>query len=104
VDKNIENPDNSMDWTALIYLNDDYKGGKLAFDNLFIKLKPTAGSIIFFPCLEPHSVRKVKAGTKSYIFLFIHLDVGISTSLGEPYQELTKLIKEDRNSSGDLQS
>ena len=96
VDKNTENPENSMDWTALIYLNDDYEGGELVFDDLGFKLKPSAGSIIFFPCLESHRVKEVLSGTKTYIFLFIHLDVGISTALGESYQGLTKQIKASR--------
>lgn len=96
IDKNIENPANTMDWTALIYLNDDYEGGELVFDNLDVTLKPSAGSVVFFPCIETHSVKEVLSGTKSYVFLFIHLDVGISTALGEPYQNLTKKIKLDR--------
>ena len=96
VDKNVDNPDNSMDWTALIYLNDDYEGGEVVFDDLGIELKPSAGSVIFFPCLEKHFVNRVVDGTKSYIFLFIHLDVGISTALGEKYQALTKKIKASR--------
>lgn len=96
VDKNIDNPLNSMDWTCLIYLNDDYEGGELVFDNLNIELKPTAGSAVFFPCLESHSVNEIVSGTKTYIFMFIHLDVGISTALGESYQGLTEKIKASR--------
>jgi len=96
VDKNTENPANSMDWTALIYLNDDYEGGELVFDDLEITLKPSAGSVVFFPCLEKHSVNEVISGTKTYIFLFIHLDVSITTALGEKYQGLTELIKKSR--------
>ena len=96
IDKNADNPENSMDWTALIYLNDDYEGGEVIFEDHGLSLKPSAGSIIFFPCLEPHSVNKITSGTKTYIFLFIHLDVGISTSLGEPYQGLTQSIKTSR--------
>lgn len=96
IDKNIDNPLNSMDWTALIYLNDDYEGGELVFPELGIELKPSAGSIIFFPCLETHSVYQILSGTKSYIFLFIHLDVNISTAVGENYQPLTEKIKQSR--------
>lgn len=92
VDKNIDNPENSMDWTALIYLNDDYEGGELVFDKLNIKLKPSAGSIIFFPCLESHRVERILSGTKTYIFQFIHLNVGISTAEDEPFSGLVKEI------------
>lgn len=90
VDKNIDNPENTMDWTALIYLNDDYEGGELVFENLKIELKPTAGSIIFFPCLEPHRVKEITKGSKTYIFQFIHSDLGISTAEDEPYSGLVK--------------
>lgn len=96
IDKNTENPNNTMEWTGLIYVNDDYEGGELVFDDLGLEIKPSAGSIIFFPCLEKHSVKPIISGTKTYIFTFIHLDVGIATCLGESYQELTRLIKDDK--------
>jgi len=92
IDKNAENPKNTMDWTSLIYLNDDYKGGELVFDDLKIMIKPSAGSIVFFPCLTTHSVETVISGNKYYIFLFMHTDKNIATALGEPYDSLTRLI------------
>lgn len=92
VDRNVDNPENTMDWTSLIYLNDDYEGGELVFDDLGYSIKPTAGSIVFFPCLTSHSVRQITKGTKTYIFLFMHTDKNIATALGEPYIDLTRLI------------
>lgn len=96
VDRNVENPENTMDWTSLIYLNDDYEGGQLVFDDLGYELKPSAGSIVFFPCLTSHSVRTVIEGNKIYIFLFMHTDKNIATALGEPYTSLTREIRKQK--------
>lgn len=92
VDKNVENPLNTMDWTALIYLNDDYKGGELSFPDLDYEISPSAGSVVFLPCLTRHGVREVQSGNKFYIFLFIHTEYGTSTALGESYHSLNGTI------------
>jgi hypothetical protein len=92
IDRNIDNPINTMDWTALVYLNDNYEGGELVFDDLDLAIKPKQGSILFFPCLTYHSVRKITKGNKYYLFFFIHTDSGISTSLGEPYNKMEEEI------------
>ena len=89
VDRNVKNPNNNMDWTALIYLNDNYSGGEVVFNDLDLELKPSAGSILFFPCLARHYVKEITEGNKQYVFLFLHTEYGLSTSLGEPYQTLT---------------
>lgn len=94
IDRNKENPNNTMDWTALIYLNDDYLGGELVFNDLGLSLKPKAGSVIFFPCEMVHSVAEILEGNKYYIFLFMHTETGISTALGEPYHQLNDNIRE----------
>lgn len=96
VDRNVDNPLNTMDWTALIYLNDDYEGGEIVFPNLDIEIKPSAGSVIFLPCLEEHWVKEIKSGNKYYIFLFLHLNTLMCTSLGEPYQGLNEAINDYR--------
>lgn len=52
--------------SAVLYLNDDYDGGELAFPNHDIVVKPSAGSIIMFPSVEPyvHDPRNVVSGEK----------------------------------------
>lgn len=97
IDRNILNPKNSMDWTSLIYLNDNYEGGEIVFDDYDYSLKPTAGSVVLLPCLISHSVNEVLSGNKSYIFLFMHTGTGITTALGEPYHELEDKIKKYNN-------
>lgn len=92
IDRNYEDPRNSMDWTVLVYLNDDYEGGELVFPDYDITVKPSAGSAIFFPCNARHSVNEIKSGKKTFAFLFIHTHTNISTSLGEQYIELDQNI------------
>lgn len=52
--------------TSLIYLNDDYEGGEVYFNRQEVKIKPTAGGIIFFPSIytHPHTSMDIKSGTK----------------------------------------
>ena len=92
VDRNLDNPSDQMDWTALIYLNDDYEGGELFFPDLDITLKPSAGSILIFPCENSHMVHHITAGNKYFIFMYIHTKYGISTALNEKYTELYRQI------------
>lgn len=95
VDKNEDNPDNTMDWTVLIYLNDDYTGGELVFDDLDITLKPAAGSAVIFSCLEKHSVNEILSGSKAFIFLYIHSEARVSTAEKEPFKDTIEQIKSD---------
>ena len=90
IDRNLANPEATMDWTALIYLNDNYEGGDLVFPDYDIKIKTKAGSIIFFPTDVMHSVEKITEGNKTYLFMFIHSNNDISTALGEPYVGMTR--------------
>lgn len=92
IDRNLDNPNDQMDWTALIYLNDDYEDGELVFTDLNLTLKPSAGSILFFPCESTHMVNHITSGNKYFIFMYIHTKYGISTALNEPYEELYKKI------------
>lgn len=52
--------------SAVMYLNDDYEGGELRFPNQGITIKPSAGSIVIFPSIEPfyHEPLPVTFGTK----------------------------------------
>ena len=60
--------------SAVIYLNDDYEGGELYFDQQDIKIKPKAGSVIFFPSTEDftHTSLVVTKGQKEAIPLFFY--------------------------------
>lgn len=52
--------------SAVMYLNDNYEGGEMIFQNSGISIKPEAGSIIYFPSnfLYIHEVAEIKEGTR----------------------------------------
>ncbi len=52
--------------SVLLYLNDDYEGGELEFRHSNIKIKPEAGSVLFFPSnfLYVHEVYPVTKGPR----------------------------------------
>lgn len=52
--------------STVTYLNDDYEGGEIEFQHSNIKIKPPAGSIIFFPSnfLYVHEVHPIIEGYK----------------------------------------
>ena len=41
--------------TVMIDLNDNYEGGELIFDKQELTIKPSAGSVLIYPCVEPYS-------------------------------------------------
>ena len=67
VDWNENNAD--LVFTVVVYLNEDYEGGELYFNDIDIKIKPKAGSIIMFPSQLPyvHQSLQVTKGRKMLI-------------------------------------
>ncbi len=64
------NEDNDyLEYTIVVYLNDDYEGGELYFNKFDIKLKPKAGSIVMYPSKFPyiHESLEVLKGRKCLI-------------------------------------
>lgn len=45
--------------SSLIYLNDDYNGGEVLFEELDIKIKPKSGDFIIFPSHFLHEVTQI---------------------------------------------
>lgn len=84
---------NTFDWTALIYLNDDFTGGDVFFNDLGHKISPKAGSILFFPTDEFHEAEAV-SGNKCFIFLYIQSKYNFSHAIDENFSETVKLIKD----------
>lgn len=87
-DRDHDHERNTYDWTVLIYLNDDYTGGEILFNDLGHRLAPKAGSVLFFPSDEVHEATEVFSGNKYFIFLYIHSEYGICHSLYENFYEL----------------
>lgn len=59
------------EFTALIYINDDYEGGEINFIEQEISLRPKAGTLIVWPGYIEHSVNAVTAGTRYTMPMFL---------------------------------
>lgn len=60
-----------IDFTALIYLNDNYSGGEICFPDQGIEIKPKAGSVIIWPAAEKHAVNKILEGHRYTVVCFL---------------------------------
>jgi Rps23 Pro-64 3,4-dihydroxylase Tpa1-like proline 4-hydroxylase len=60
------NDERSPILSIVLYLNDNYEGGELNFPNQDVCIKPSAGSLIAFPSVEPyfHESKKIISGIK----------------------------------------
>jgi hypothetical protein len=52
------------EWAGVIYLNDDFEGGDIYFQETGISYKPVLGSLIFFEGWRWHGVRRVTRGIR----------------------------------------
>ena len=66
---------NSPQLTIMVNLNDDYVGGELVFKHQDLTLKPTAGSIVIYPSVEPysHEPELITEGKKICCIMFGYL-------------------------------
>lgn len=59
--------------SMVIYLNDDYSGGELCFNDLDIKIKPEAGSVVVFESANvSHDPEAITSGAKYMIPIFFY--------------------------------
>lgn len=61
--------DPSLDYAAVIYINDEYNDGEIYFTHKDVKLKPPAGALLLFPTTEEylHGVAAVGEGPIRYV-------------------------------------
>lgn len=71
--------------SSVMYLNDDYDGGEIEFVNSNIKIKPPAGSVIFFPSnyLYVHEVHPILSGFRYSLPHWFHNMKTMIYSTGE---------------------
>ncbi len=64
-----QHTDPSIQYATVIYINDDYAGGEVFFENKNLELRPKPGSLLIFPGNEEfeHGVRHVKDGPIRYV-------------------------------------
>jgi hypothetical protein len=66
-----EHTDNGNDFTAMIYLSDNYEGGELNFPSLDLSIKAKKGSLIIWPGYITHSISTVDSGTRYTMPIFL---------------------------------
>lgn len=71
--------------SSVMYLNDNYEGGEIEFQNSKVKIKPEAGSIIFFPSnfLYVHEVYPIHDGFRYSMPHWYHNIKDMRHSTGE---------------------
>jgi hypothetical protein len=76
--------------SALIYLNNDYAGGKIKFTYHGVTIDPEPGMLLLFPstCMYPHEVLPVESGMRYTYNVFLS-----SKSLVDSFIELRNLVK-----------
>ena len=74
--------DNQTILSAVLYMNDDYEGGELAFTQHDITIKPEAGCLIFFPSTSDyiHQSKIIESGKKYCVPLFYYKNAPVSIS------------------------
>jgi hypothetical protein len=62
----IANHTPQRDYSVLAYLNDDFEGGELVFENQGVAIRPKTGLVVAFPSSQDylHAVRPVKSGSR----------------------------------------
>lgn len=72
VNHTIIDDDDKFEFSALLYLNDDFEGGYLAFPDEKIKVKTKPGTLIYFSGQKdlPHEVTEILGGNRKNIACF----------------------------------
>ena len=72
IDSDKINDDHDFEFSALVYLNDDFEGGFLNFPNEKVKLKAKPGTLVYFSGERdlPHEVTEILAGNRKNIASF----------------------------------
>lgn len=64
------------EFSFVVYLNEDYEGGELHFNDKNITIRPKAGTIVAFRSLEIHEALDTISGEKWHIPYFWYLGMG----------------------------
>lgn len=69
-------------YVAVLYLNDDFDGGELYFNDLDISYKPVAGNVIVFPQHLWHEIKTVVGGSRYTAMLSVekYSDISLAST------------------------
>jgi Rps23 Pro-64 3,4-dihydroxylase Tpa1-like proline 4-hydroxylase len=75
------------EYSSILYLNDDYLGGELYFEELDVLIKPKSNQLVFFPsgCEFRHEVKPVLDGDRYTLASFYSTDklIGLHSKIRE---------------------
>jgi len=65
----------NRDYTAILYLNDDFDGGKLYFPELLVSINPEKGKLVLFPSNIDyvHGISIISRGIRYSIPIWFHI-------------------------------
>ena len=89
-----QHTDPSIQYAAILYLNNDYSDGELFFEKIGIKIKPNPGTVLIFPGNDEykHGVYPVGSGPVRYVLTaFIKIkDFYVNNKYGHIYIKETE--------------
>ena len=73
--KEYENPGEILCYSALLYLNNDYKGGEIYFPKVNMSIHPEPGDLIYFRGDNriPHGINEILDGERCNIIIFFEI-------------------------------
>lgn len=72
-----QDPEPWIEWSTVVYLNDDYEGGQIFFPNQKFQYQPKKFSAVFFPSAGTeyiHGITEIKSGNR-FTMLFMHTSI-----------------------------
>ena len=63
------------DYTAILYLNDDFEGGKIFFPELLVSIEPEKGKLVLFPSNIDyvHGITEIRSGVRHSFPMWFHI-------------------------------
>lgn len=74
INAHIDQSEPDLMWGAIVYLNDNYKGGEIEYPELDFKLKPKKGSMVVHQSINLHHVLPVLDGIRYMATTFLFGD------------------------------
>jgi len=76
----VENPHtHKTPFSFIIFLNDNFMGGELVFDN--VKIKPSIGQMVYFSGFESHYVENIVEGDRYTLVCFLKTQLTIQKQI-----------------------